>query len=214
MQTLKLTDVLRVTTYFIDSIDENIDIEVVVIGNWLAVKYGEHSKNDGVYILRQMLDEKDMLLHSSRIDVLIEKIVNSCKTIYSLLYPALSTSLVELLVNVCKVKYNNHIPYDVTGDLQRIATLIAGGYMMNDFLSGRMQICHNAISKDVYAVLEISSSATDEEVIKAFRRLTLKYHPDRLDNATAQEKEWASRKLQAVVEAKKLIMDHRGKTDV
>jgi DnaJ-class molecular chaperone len=45
--------------------------------------------------------------------------------------------------------------------------------------------------------------------MRAFRKLSLKYHPDRMVNATEEEKEWASRKLQAVVEAKNIIMDHR-----
>lgn len=209
MRPINIKDILRITTYFIDPIDENVDVEVVTVGNWLTITYDEQYRNDGVYILRQMLEEKEMFLRGNRSDILIDKIVASCNTIRSLLYPELSASLVELLVKVCKVKYNNHIPEDVIGDLRQLATLIAGGYMMNDFLAGREHVQRNTVSEDVYAVLEISSSATDEEVMKAFRKLSLKYHPDKLGNATEQEKEWASRKLQAVVEARNIIMEHR-----
>ena len=206
---VNLIDILRITTYIIDTIDENVDVEVVTVGNWLSVTYSEQTRNDGVFLLRQMLEEKDMFVRGKRIDILIEKIVTSCKTIHALLLPDLSKDLVDLLVKLCKIKHNNHVPEEMIGDLRQLATLIAGGYMMNDFLAGREQDWQDNLSEAVYETLEISSSATDEEVIKAFRKLSLKYHPDRLVNATEQEKEWASRKLQAIVEAKNLIIAHR-----
>lgn len=209
MQTINYRDILRITTFFIESVDEYIDVEIVAVGNWLQLLFNEQSRNDGVYILRQMLEEKDLFIRGGRSDVLVEKIVQSCKTVYSLLLPELSASIVDLLVKICRVKYNNNVPEDIIGSLRQLATLIAGGYTANDFLSGREQIQSNTISDDVYAVLEIPSSATDEEITKAFRKLSLKYHPDRMGDATAEEKEWASRKLQAIVEAKKLIMEHR-----
>lgn len=214
MQTINYKDILRITTFFIESVDENIDVEIVTVGNWLQLRFNEQSRNDGVYILRQMLDEKDMFIRGGRSDALVDKIVQSCKTIYSLLLPDLSASVVDLLVKISKVKYNNTVPEDISYSLRQLATLIAGGYTANDFLSGREQIQSNTISDDVYAVLEIPSSSTDEEITKAFRKLSLKYHPDRMCNATAEEKEWAARKLQAIVEAKNLILEHRKKNKV
>lgn len=206
-----LKDILRITTYVIDMVDENVDVEVVTVGNWLALMYTEKTRNDGVYLLRQMLEEKDMFVRGNRIDLLIEKIVESSKAIHALLFPDLSKGLVDLLVKLSKIKYNNHLPEEMIDDLRQLATLIAGEYSMNDFLSGREQCRQNALSEEVYETLEITSSATDEEVIKAFRKLSLKYHPGRLGNASVEEKEWASRKLQAIVEAKNLIMAHRQK---
>lgn len=214
MYTINYKDILRITTFFIDTVDENIDVEIVTVGNWLQLRFNEQSRNDGVYILRQMLEEKDMFIHGGRSDVLVEKIIQSCKTIYSLLLPDLSASIVDLLVKICRVKYNNNVSEDIVNDLRQLSTLIAGGYTANDFLSGREHIQSCTISDDVYAVLEITSSATDEEVMKAFRKLSLKYHPDRMGDATAEEKEWASRKLQAIVEARNLIIEHRKQGDI
>ncbi len=209
MLAINYKDILRITTFFIESADENIAVEIVTVGNWLQLRFDERSRNDGVYLLRLMLDEKDMFIRGGRSDALVDKIMQSCRTIYSLLLPDLSASVVDLLVKICRVKYNNNVPEDIIDALRQLATLIAGGYSANDYLSGREQHQPNTIAEDVYTVLEISSSATDEEVMRAFRKLSLKYHPDRMVNATEEEKEWASRKLQAVVEAKNIIMDHR-----
>lgn len=209
MQISKLQDILRTTTYFIDSIDANVDVEVVTVGNWLQMTYNVQTRNDGVFLLRQMLDEKNLFLRGNRCDVLIGKILTSCRTIYAMQNRNLSVTLVDLLVKICKVKHNNHIPDEVVGDLRQLATLIAGDYTMNPFLSGLEQVAQERVSEDVYAILGLSSAATDEEVMKAFRKLSFKYHPDKMANASEQEKEWASRQLQAIVEAKNTIMKSR-----
>lgn len=61
--------------------------------------------------------------------------------------------------------------------------------------------------KDPYIVLGVSRNATDEEIKKAYRSLSRKYHPDaNIDNPN---KEWAEEKFKEVQQAYKDIMHQK-----
>lgn len=52
-----------------------------------------------------------------------------------------------------------------------------------------------------YTVLEIEPSATDEEVKKAYRRMAMKYHPDKVANASEEIRQQATEKFRTINEA-------------
>ncbi|KAL0071422.1 hypothetical protein AAF712_001279 [Marasmius tenuissimus] len=76
-------------------------------------------------------------------------------------------------------------------------------------------------SVDLYAVLGLESKATVEDVKKAYRRLALKYHPDKHSTASGSAKADASTKFQQVGFAYTILSDEKrrarydktGKTD-
>lgn len=67
--------------------------------------------------------------------------------------------------------------------------------------------------KDVnwaYTALEIQSDATDEEVKKAYRRMAMKYHPDKVANAGEEIRKQATEKFRGINEAYEHIKKQRG----
>ena len=62
---------------------------------------------------------------------------------------------------------------------------------------------------DAYKALGISPDATDDEVRKAYRRMALKHHPDRVATLGDDVKESAKRKFQEINEAKEKIFKAR-----
>ncbi len=61
-----------------------------------------------------------------------------------------------------------------------------------------------------YTALEITSSATNEEVKKAYRRMAMKYHPDKVANAGEEIRQQATDKFRAINEAYEHIKQQRG----
>jgi len=61
-----------------------------------------------------------------------------------------------------------------------------------------------------YKVLEIDKSTTDEEVKKAYRRMAVKYHPDKVGYLGEDFKKTANDKFQKVNEAYEKIKKERG----
>lgn len=61
-----------------------------------------------------------------------------------------------------------------------------------------------------YTALEIQPTATDEEVKKAYRRMAMKYHPDKVANAGEEIRKQATDKFRGINEAYEHIKKQRG----
>jgi len=66
---------------------------------------------------------------------------------------------------------------------------------------------------DYYAILNIPKTASTEDIRQAYRKESLKTHPDKLFNASEQEKKAATERFQAVADAYYVLSDIQRRTD-
>ncbi|HAN77183.1 MAG TPA: molecular chaperone DnaJ [Bacteroidales bacterium] len=64
--------------------------------------------------------------------------------------------------------------------------------------------------KNAYTILEIGENVTDEEVKKAYRKMAIKYHPDKVIDLGEDVQLAAKEKFQKVAEAYEKIKEQRG----
>lgn len=64
-----------------------------------------------------------------------------------------------------------------------------------------------AEQKDYYEILGVSKDASDDDIKKAYRKLAMKYHPDRWSNGTEEEKKDAEQKFKEIAEANEVLSD-------
>jgi DnaJ like chaperone protein len=90
--------------------------------------------------------------------------------------------------------------------LQKIAGYM--GITAKDFDSIKSMFIEN--TDGAYKILEIESSASNEEVKKAYRKMAVKYHPDKVSYLGEEFRKSANEKFQKVNEAYDKIKKERG----
>ncbi|MDR0993563.1 MAG: TerB family tellurite resistance protein [Verrucomicrobiota bacterium] len=92
--------------------------------------------------------------------------------------------------------------------LQHMATQL--GIQSGDVRSISAMFAPKTNLQSDYQILEISASASDEEVRKAYRRMSMKHHPDKVAHLGPEFQKTATEKFQSVSAAYERIKKNRG----
>ena len=95
----------------------------------------------------------------------------------------------------------------VPSELQLLAQI---AQMLNVAQYSRMHTDYESQQVDYYGVLGLTSKATNEEIRQAYKKLALRWHPDRVDQSDAKARREATQRFQKINEAYDKIRKQRG----
>ena len=112
--------------------------------------------------------------------------------------------LVHFLFGIAKA--DGHVTSPEEQEIRKIA-----GYLyINDYDYSSIKAMFYNEADSTYKMLEITKSATDSEVKKAYRKMAKKYHPDKLEGLGEEHKRGANEKFQKIQSAYEQIKKERG----
>ncbi len=165
--------------------------ELEYVRRFFNKQFGSERTKQHMLMLRELL-KKDIPLR----DVCLQ-----IKT-YTM-YPA-RLQLMHLLFGVASV--DNHVHEEEIRVIQQIASYL--GIRQADYASIKAMF-FKEVDGD-YKILEITKNATDDEVKKAYRKMAVKYHPDKVSHMGDEYKNSAKQKFQKMKDAYENIKKQRG----
>ena len=112
--------------------------------------------------------------------------------------------LLHFLFGIAKA--DQHVAGSEVNEIRKIA-----GYLnINQYDFESIKAMFYDDSESSYKILEISKSATEDEVKKAYRKMVKKYHPDKLQGLGAEHIKGAEEKFLQIQKAYEQIKNERG----
>lgn len=184
--------------------------EMEYVRQFLRAQYNEMYQTKGEeVILRIFREKKAMPLSQWERHVAIQ-----CQLLAMYMPSHQRVRFLQVLVQMARV--DGSVAPEERQALRFIATYLGLGTAIVDQLLGGTysSSSYSASSADTlaeaYRTLGISSGATDDEVRKAYRKLALKYHPDKVATQDEAAREAAAAQFSKITEAKDRIYAARG----
>ena len=165
--------------------------ELVYVKKFFNKQFGSERTNQHMLSLRELLKK----------EIPLQEVCLQIKT-YTM-YPA-RLQLMHLLFGVAAADEN--VDAAEIRVIEQIASYL--GIREADYASIKAMFLKE-VDGD-YKILEISKNVTDEEVKKAYRKMAVKYHPDKVNHMGDEYKESAKQKFQKMKDAYDAIKKQRG----
>jgi DnaJ like chaperone protein len=165
--------------------------ELDYVKTFLVRQFGEQNAIAQVQMLKEILKQEIPLR-----DV--------CLQIRQYMPHAERLQLIHYLFGISKA--DGHVHPDELTTIESIAGYL--GVSIADFNSLKAMYFKDTNSD--YKILEIEPSASEEEVKKAYRKMAVKFHPDKVAALGEEVQHAAKEKFQKVQEAYENIKKHRG----
>ena len=169
--------------------------ELDIVKAFLRRNFTEEEALEALQILKQLLNQP---INETEIAMQINSYMN-----YST-----KLELIHLLLDIAYADGN--VAQSELLIIQRIANIF--NISQADFISLQSMYKTQQDTEWMYKVLQIPPTASDEEVKKAYRKMAMKYHPDKVATAGEEAKKTATEKFRKINEAYEEIKKGRGIT--
>lgn len=167
--------------------------ELNVVKKFLVTNFGEEGALEALQILKTLLNQP---INETEVATQINQYMN---------YSA-KLQLVHLLFDIAYADGEVHL--SEISLIERIAAI----FRISAADLGSLKAPYNKQSDPAWAykTLEIEPTATEDEIKKAYRRMAMKYHPDKVNNLGDDLKKSATEKFRNINEAYENLKKTRG----
>jgi DnaJ like chaperone protein len=195
-----LFSLLVLSSYIIKADGKAMHSEMELVRQMLRQNFGANAVNQGNEILNKLFDEQKREGWTQ----FKSTVRDCCSQINRQMDYSQRLQLLNYLVMVAKADGN--VPQSEITALKECAQWMG---LRSSEVDSMLHLEGNTL-EDAYKVLSISPDATDDEVKKAYRKMALKHHPDRVATLGDDVKRAAEKKFKEINEAKERIYKARG----
>ena len=167
--------------------------ELNVVKKFLVANFGEDGALEALQILKSLLEQP---INETEVAMQINRYMN---------YSA-KLQLVHFLFDVALA--DGVLDQTEVNVIERIASVF--GISQADLDSLKAPYFKQTDTNWAYKTLEVDPGAPDEEIKKAYRKMAMKYHPDKVNDLGEDVKKSATEKFRTVNEAYENIKKSRG----
>lgn len=167
--------------------------ELAVVKRFLVANFGEEDALEALQVLKNILNQD---IDETQVAMQISMHLNA----------SMKLEMLNLLFNIA------YADGEVVASELNVIQRIAGIFRISqaDFDSVRALYMKNVDPDWAYKALEIEPSVSNDEVKKAYRKMAMKYHPDKVNELGEEVKKSATEKFRSINEAYESLKKQRG----
>jgi DnaJ like chaperone protein len=169
-----------------------IRAELDFVKRFFNQQFGPQFSSEHLQVLKRFLDSGDIPL---------EQI---CHDIRTRLSPESRVQLLHYLFGIAKADGDVSVPEMRV--IEQISRLLHVGHAVYNSVKNMF---YRNIDSD-YTVLGVEPNASDEEIKKAYRKMAIKYHPDKVAQMGEEFQKGAKEKFQTIQDSYEAIKKRRG----
>jgi len=198
-----LFSLMVLASYIIKADGKVMHSEMEFVRRFLRANFGEDAVNEGNDILLKLFERRKQM--DAVNPYAFKQTINDCsrQIAMNMTYEQ-RLQLLNFLAMIAKA--DGHVCDQEIDALHEVASAMG---LSTSEVDSMLNLGNNTLEA-AYKVLEISPSATDEEVKAAYRKLAMKHHPDRVSSLGEDIRKAAEEKFRQLNEAKEKIYKARG----